>query len=336
MNSYEREIERQNQHQTAQIMKHLRGPLLLTGASCLFGSIQVMQHSNLSFVPPWTQLWIRYLIACLTLGIIRWLTQPTYGSETRNRFGLHIWKSNSLFPAFATALTGYVVSAGGGIVATRISSQDMDSLLPSLVPVWMFLLGGILLRERLELRKWIALFLSVAGAVIFLFNDGKNLPNFGPTSYVGDLWLMLSGLMWAYQAVIIKRHVQTESLLELTWHALLIAWGLVTPLMISELWQSGKILSIWQILFGDMSNLMTLLYLGIFATAAAFYMWNRGVLLTELSIGSVLAYFQVIAAAVLNWLLNGELWSTSFLVGGTILIVGMYWMLREPKENSDM
>jgi drug/metabolite transporter (DMT)-like permease len=332
MNSYEREIERQKQQQYSQIMKRLTGPLLLSGAACLFGTIPEIQQNTFDFIPPWTFVWVRYVIALVTLGIIVRITRK---SNTLDDSRARDERTSGFSSLFAVAFTGYFATAGGSIAGTRVTTLTEASLLDSCVPVLLFLFGILLLRERFEFTKLTAFLLSIFGASICILKDGKYVLDFAPTNRLGDFWLLLSCVMLAYQAVILKRSFKQVSPLVITFYSFAIAVVLITPLMLIELWKLGKLVSIWRdLLSGDVPTDMILLYLGIFATAAAYYMWTRGLLMTDLSTGCIVMYFQLIVEAVIRWFFHYEPLGTSFLVGGIVLIISMYWMLREPGEQS--
>lgn len=85
-------------------------------------------------------------------------------------------------------------------------------LLFYLMPIWGFLLGWLILRDRITFHRWLAIGLGWAGMfVIFADNSGIPLPR-----NVGDWFGVASGMFWAVGAVIIlmskKVHFMTHTM----------------------------------------------------------------------------------------------------------------------------
>ena len=72
-------------------------------------------------------------------------------------------------------------------------------LLFYLMPIWGFLLGWFILRDRITLHRWLAIGLGWAGMfVIFADNTGIPLPR-----NIGDWFGIASGIFWAVGSIVI-------------------------------------------------------------------------------------------------------------------------------------
>jgi drug/metabolite transporter (DMT)-like permease len=65
------------------------------------------------------------------------------------------------------------------------------------------------------------------------------------------------------------------------------------------------------------------LYLGVVATAGAFYFWNKGLSLVEAGTASVFFFLQPVVGALLGWLVLGEQLTTSFFIGGGVILLAV-------------
>jgi drug/metabolite transporter (DMT)-like permease len=71
------------------------------------------------------------------------------------------------------------------------------------------------------------------------------------------------------------------------------------------------------------------LYLGVISTAGAFFLWNKGLQLTEASSGGLYFFFQPLVGTILGWTILEEKISWSFGVGALLIMGGVLLVLRE-------
>jgi drug/metabolite transporter (DMT)-like permease len=92
---------------------------------------------------------------------------------------------------------------------------------------------------------------------------------------------------------------------------------MTTPLMVVE-WQFLPVHGLdHPLLWG------AVLYLGVVATAGAFYFWNKGLSLVEAGTASVFFFLQPVVGALLGWLVLGERLTTSFFIGGSVILLAV-------------
>ncbi|UOF92155.1 DMT family transporter [Fodinisporobacter ferrooxydans] len=337
MNSYEKEIDRQNDAEYSRNLKKLMGPLLVASAAILLGSSTFIKtYYPLHWIPPWTQIWIRYLIATITLGMVHSFSKHPVNKEPATIAIAETPENPASFERFSSiklfgiAFTGYFISSGGIILGQKPANEPTATLLLSSFPMlFMFFLGIFVERESLSFRKLFSVLVTLSGIGILILKDGTLFPFINATTWYADSWLLISAFFWAFQAVLIKQEAKTYSTLYLTLSACGIATLLITPLMIIELWKLGKLLTIWQLILNDFHIDLSFLYLGIVVTAAAFYMWNRGIELMDLSKAAVLYTLYPLTSQVLQAVFVTKDIGMSFEVGAAILLLGMYWMIRQ-------
>ncbi|MCE7791515.1 DMT family transporter [Salipaludibacillus sp. CUR1] len=69
--------------------------------------------------------------------------------------------------------------------------------------------------------------------------------------------------------------------------------------------------------------ILSVLYLGIAATAGTFYLWNKGMELMDASVGSLFLFFQPLVGGLLGWLWLNETIGLDFLAGGLLIMLGI-------------
>ena len=81
---------------------------------------------------------------------------------------------------------------------------------------------------------------------------------------------------------------------------------------------------IWQFQKTDLYHLsniyiwLGILYLGVIATALAFFLWNKGMQYIDAGVGSIFTFFNVIVGGLLGWFFLGEQLTWNAIIGGGI------------------
>jgi len=65
------------------------------------------------------------------------------------------------------------------------------------------------------------------------------------------------------------------------------------------------------------------LYIGVVSTAAAFFLWNKGMDWMDAGAASLFLCFQPIVGSFLGWYLLNEQLDTKFFIGATLIIGGL-------------
>lgn len=290
------------------------GYACLFTATVLWGGMYVVSKYVLAQVPVFTVLWLRYLIAFLCLFFICFRQKKHI--IQRKDFPIIIWLS----------FLGYFLANTTGFYGTHFTTSSMSALLISLSPVFTMILASILLREKISYKKILAMGICTAGAIIVLgFEQNK-----GENHLLGIIILLLSALSWAGFSVYVKKAALKYSTITITTYSTLLALLMTTPFMLKEL--DEQILlnllkpDIW----------ISILYLAIFATAVAFYLWNKGLEYVEASIGSLVYFFAPVVSGILGWAMLNEQLNWNFFLGGLLIIFGAGYIAipkRKTKES---
>jgi drug/metabolite transporter (DMT)-like permease len=78
----------------------------------------------------------------------------------------------------------------------------------------------------------------------------------------------------------------------------------------------------------------SILYLGVFATALAFFLWNKGMQYVDAGVGSIFTFFNVIAGGILGWLILGETLTWNFFAGGILVLAATIMMLMNNRLHN--
>jgi len=290
--------------------KILVGSLCLLAAAGMWGGMYVVSKYVLEYVSPFVLLWLRYLLAFVLLWLF-WFFQKKQRIESRD-LPLIFW----------LGFTGYIVSNASGFIGTQLSSAHMGALVSSSSPVFALLLAYFLIKEQLTLKKIISVVIASFGLVLVIgFEVGV-----GKGHLLGNLLLILGAIAWALYSVDVKKIGSKYSALTITTFATGVALIMMTPAMLFDIEKKD---------FDQLKEfpvLLGILYLGVFATAAAFFLWNKGMESMEAGIGSMFYFFAPIIGGLFGWFFLKEAISPSFLAGGILIFIGtLILFLKKPQ-----
>jgi drug/metabolite transporter (DMT)-like permease len=290
------------------------GYFALAAAASIWGGMYVVSKYALDFIPPFTLLWLRYISGFCVLYPLAARQQKAPLTRDDHRVFLLI------------GFVGYVVSVGLQFIGTRLSSAHNGAIITSASPAFILLFAWLMLGERLTVRKLLSVLLATVGVIIVVGWDTGT--GGGGSIFLGNLALIGAAVTWALLSILARKHSATLSPLAITTGAVFWAGIMTTPLMVVE----------WRFLpVSGLNNPLlwgAVLYLGVVATAGAFYFWNKGLSLVEAGTASVFFFLQPVVGALLGWLVLGEQLATSFFVGGGVILLAVL-IASLPKSRSE-
>jgi len=276
-------------------------PLL---AAALWGGMYVVSKWGFGAIPPVTLGFLRVVLGAVVLVAVVKSTAATR-SPTRTD-----WRG---FVGLGALVTATIVTQ---FVGTDLTTASQGSLLTVATPVAALLLAAVVVDERLTRAKAGAVALATVGTVLVVVDNGLN----GSLDSAGVLALLGAGVAWAAYTVWGKPLVARFSALETATYATVAATPMLALLSAGELWLLGRPLSS---LPTDPAVLGAVAYLGVFATAAAWYLWYKGLEYVDAGTVSVLFVAQPLVGTALGAALLGERVGPWFLVGGCLLLAAV-------------
>ncbi|MHB1654680.1 MAG: DMT family transporter [Desulfitobacteriaceae bacterium] len=284
------------------------GSIYLSLAATIWGGMYVVSKVVLTVISPLELVWIRYLVALITLIAVGVVTRQSWHIQRRD------------FPLIlAIGVIGYAISIWTQFVGTKLSSAQMGAMITSATPAFMVIFARLLLKEKITFTKGLSTSLATIG-VLFIVGVG----NIGKANQLGGIVLGIAALTWALMSVLIKRIPSGYSQLVITTYAIFIATVIITPFSVSQIDQAQiRALSQPAIWSG-------VLYLGIVSTAGAFFLWNKGLQMVDAASGGLYFFFQPLAGTLLGWFFLGEHVGITFWIGAILILSGVLLVVKEP------
>ena len=210
-------------------------------------------------------------------------------------------------------ITGMILHLGLEIVGLRFTSASSAALIIATAPAVTAAFSVAFLGERLTKPRWIGIGASVVGVV--LVTGGMEESGY-PLGWLGNLMVFGGVLMWAVFTVQGKKVSLHLAPLVTTTAATISAALFALPLAGAEIALSGAPRF-------DVTSVAAIVYLGIFASAAAYGLWNHALRHVDASVaGPFINLVPVLGVGFA--LLLGETLTPVQLLGGLVVAGGIY------------
>ena len=199
--------------------------------------------------------------------------------------------------------------------AVNYTTAINATLLNSTSPLFIFLLSALLIGEKMELRYWVSMVISMLG-VLVVITHGSFERMLSLHFNIGDLIMVLAVISWALYSIFIKKISGKIPSLAIFGFTLTIGFLLMIPAVGIELFMVpvGNVgLEEWSALF----------YIGIFPSICSFLLWNRGVELIGPSKASISLNLIPVFGTVFAFFVLGEVISLPQILGGCLVFAGV-------------
>ncbi|WP_079508888.1 DMT family transporter [Mesobacillus jeotgali] len=280
--------------------------LLLAGAAFFWGGNAVAGKFLAGSLPPVTISFTRLAIGVLIMSpvIIRLFKHER--DALREHFRLLLF----------LAITG-VISFNLLIYwAVNYTTAINATLLNSTSPLFIFLLSALLLGEKMELKYWVSMAISLLG-VLVVITHGSFERMLGLHFNIGDLIMVLAVISWALYSIYIKKISGKLPSLAIFGFTLALGFLLMIPAAAIEL-------SVFSVGSVNLAEWSALFYIGIFPSICSFLLWNRGVAMIGPSKASISLNLIPVFGTVFAFFILGEVITVPQVIGGCLVFIGVF------------
>jgi len=264
--------------------------------SSAFAGISVVVGPGGGYGPGQAAL-LRFLVASATMGVVAVVTKMRLPKlEDLPRIAL----------AALFGITIYHLCFTFG--ETRVSA-GASALIIASGPIWTALLAVFFLGERFNGWGWGGVALAFTGVAAIALGEGGGM-HFEPMA----LLIMLASFSTAIYFVIGKKPLRTYSSLEFTSYVI---WIGVLPMLY---FLPGLI---QQLPAAPASSTWTIVFLGIFPGALAYFLWSYALARMPASTTASFLYAQPVLATFVAWIWQGVVPGPVTLVGGAFALAGV-------------
>lgn len=280
----------------------VRGAIYGITAAAIWGGMYVVSDVVLKVIPPFSLLALRLILGTLVLGLLLARTPNLHWPQGRERLKL-----------LGVGVVGFGLSLGAQFVGTDLSTAVNGALVTSASPAFILLFAALILREKLTLRRVLAVLLATIG-VVFIVDIAQ--ADLSSDTFAGNMALVVAALTWGLYSVLVRYVSADYDTLVVTLLAFLGGLIVVVPASLIEL-QTRPVGAV------DGGTIIGILYLGVVSTAGAMWLWNRAFALVKASVASLFFFAQPIVGALLGVLFLNQQMTANLWIGGLLIGVGV-------------
>ena len=274
------------------------------GASFIATKIALEDISPISIV------WLRFTMGIIILGI---------AVAIRKQFALpnkSEWGYFALLGFLGITFHQWLQSN-----ALQTSEASTTAWIVATTPVFMALLGWVMLKEGLALAKIIGIALAALG-VLLVVTDGKiassSIGRFGAP---GDILILISAFNWAVVSVLSRRGLKSYSASLMIFYVMTFGWIFTSVLFVA----SKNYVELPNL---SMNGWIGITFLGIFCSGLAYLAWYDALQALSTAETGVFLYIEPLVAVVVAFFLLGEAITGASLAGGAVILFGV-WMVNK-------
>ena len=281
------------------------GVLALLAAMGLWGASYVAGKYALTGAGPFTVLALRLALATVILGPL--------ARRQGFRWGMVVQKRYLLF-----GLTGMFLHLGFEVVGLNFTSATSAALVIATAPAVTAAFSITMLGERLTPAIWGGIALSIVGVILVTGGQG---PDGYPYGWLGNLLIFLGVVTWGVFTVQGKRmSTDRHPAIVSTTAATAAGTLMFIPFAVGELVVQGAPTF-------DAASIWSIIYLGVFASAVAYVLWNVALERVDASIAGNFINLVPVIGVILG-LSIGETMTPLQGVGGATVALGIYMSHR--------
>jgi drug/metabolite transporter (DMT)-like permease len=288
--------------------------LLLTLSALIWSGNFVISRAMSTTIPPAGFVFWRWLVAAIILA-------PIALPRLRREWPIvrANWQLICICGFFAVTLFNFLI-----YTAMHTTTAINAALVNSAIPVFIIMFARVFYGQRVTIRQHTGIALSMAGvATIILQGDLARIWTL--TFNRGDLLVLLAAVAWALYSVALRRYPQGLNSFVFLFSITICGLVFMIPFYAVEI-ASGKVVT------ANLPTILSIAYVGIFASVVAFMMWNSGLRKVGPHLGGQFVHLMPAFSTILAVIFLGERLRAFHLAGIALIFVGILCATLERKR----
>jgi drug/metabolite transporter (DMT)-like permease len=280
--------------------------LKVTFSVVVWGASFIATKIALRDMQPVTVIWVRFAIGVFILGIV---------VLVRKQFILP--KRSELLYFVVLGFLGITFHQWLQSTGLVISKASTTAWIVATTPLFIAMLSWLFLREKLIWAQIAGIGLATIGVLLVISEGDISSLSIGELGNYGDILILISAINWAVFSVISRRGLENHPAALMMFYVMAAGW-----LMISIPFFTGKGVKDLQSI--SFSSLLGVLFLGIFCSGIAYIFWYDALKSIPASQVGVFLYLEPLVAVILAAYLLGENIYLASLIGGILILIGVW------------
>jgi drug/metabolite transporter (DMT)-like permease len=182
-------------------------------------------------------------------------------------------------------------------------------------PIFVAILAPFLIKERLEKITVISLILSFIGIIMIAYSSGISLES---ENFIGILLGIVSGVFYAFSIIIYKYLMK-----DLPAYTLIFYQSFFGSIILS--------IFVYNQIFLPLQSMLFLFVFALLFGLAATFLYFQGIKRVKAQHAGIMGYTEPVAGTIYAFLFFSEVPGISTLLGGALIVLGGYLVIRSQK-----
>ena len=283
-------------------------------AVTVWGASFVATKIALQYTEPTTVVWLRFTMGVLILGLIVILTKQFALPQGRD------WGYFALLGFLGITFHQWLQSTGLQTAQATTTAWIITS-----TPIFIALLGLVILGERLALYQVIGILLATLGVLLVVTKGDLASLGAGQFGTRGDFLVMISAVNWAVFSTLSRPGLKKHPATLMMFYVMGFGWFFTSVLFFAG--SSSK-----QIFAIPFDGWMALIFLGVLCSGVAYFFWYDALKVLPVAQTGAFLYLEPIITVIVAAVLIREAILLATLVGGIIILFGV-WLVNRPAPS---
>jgi drug/metabolite transporter (DMT)-like permease len=288
----------------------------VTFSVVVWGASFIATKVALQEISPVTVVWLRFGIGVLILGL---------AAMGRKQITLPRKKDIPYFALLGfIGITFHQWLQSTGLVTAQASTT---AWIVATTPIFMAILGWLVLRERLTKSQMVGIALATVGVLLVVSEGDLGSLTLGQFGAPGDYLIMISAPNWALFSILSRKGLKEHSAGLMMLYVMGFGWLFTSVLFFagSGLSEIGR-LSIY--------GWLGILFLGIACSGLAYIFWYDGLQTIAASQVGAFLYLEPLVAVIVAAIVLQEPVLLASLIGGGTILLGVWLVNRSSTIDS--
>jgi drug/metabolite transporter (DMT)-like permease len=282
----------------------------------IWGGTFIATKIALQEVSPATVVWLRFAMGVIILGAAV-LMRKQFAFPERNE-----WAYFALLGFIGVAFHQWLQSNG-----LKTAQATTTAWIVATTPVFIALLGWLVLKEKLSWLHICGILLAAFGVLLIVSKGDLHALFSGQVGTIGDLLVLISAPNWAVYTVLSRRELARHPAARMMFYVMLSGWLFIT------IWIFGFGPGLHEISHLDIRGWTAVLGLGVFGSGLAYIAYYDALQVLPASQLGVFLNIEPLVTTLLAAPFLGEPITFIILIGGAIIILGIYMVNRSPRVS---
>jgi drug/metabolite transporter (DMT)-like permease len=225
----------------------------------------------------------------------------------------------------ACSFFGVVINQILFLVGLNLTSPINSSIILATNPIFAFIFAAFILKEKISFLKGGGLAIGLVGVTLLILQNGT--PDLASSTFLGDIYVLINCISWAFYTVIIKRMLEKYHPITVMKWIFFFGMFTVVPLGYKQ-WSTMDWTSI------SLNGWLGIGFVVVFATFFAYLLISFGLRRLSPTIVSIYVYMQPVIAAYIATIFGQDQITLVMGISAFLIFAGVFFVSKQQNNNT--